>query len=76
MGDFCSDKDFTHVMGDDMKFGSSNSKKSSTFLGISLISLGVLLLLKQFVPGFRFREILPVFLVLIGLIIVFKHGRK
>ncbi|AEV67768.1 PspC domain-containing protein [Acetivibrio clariflavus] len=76
MGDFDSDKDFTHVMGDDMKFGSSNAKKSSTFLGISFILLGGMLLLKQFIPRINFIEILPVLLVLLGLIIVFKNGRK
>lgn len=76
MGDYDSDKDFTHVMGDSMDFDSSNSKKTSAFLGISLILLGVLLLIKQFIPKINFVELLPALLVLIGLIIVFRNGRK
>ena len=68
------DKDFTQVMGDDLDSMEPNSKKSSTFVGISLILLGVLFLIKQFVPNLM--DLMPIFLVVIGLLIVFRNGRK
>lgn len=71
-----SDKDFTEVMGDSMDSGEPNSKKSSTFLGLSLILLGVMFLFKQFIPKINFVELVPVMLVVIGLLIVFRNGRK
>lgn len=76
MGSYDSDKDFTHVMGDSTDYGSSNSKKSSTFLGVSLILLGAMLLLKQFIPNVNFIQLLPILFVFIGLVIVFRSGRK
>lgn len=71
-----SDKDFTHVMGDDMDYDEKDSKKSSTFVGVCLILFGFMLLLKQFIPKISFVQLLPVLLVLIGLIIVFRDRRK
>jgi len=70
------DKDFTHVMGDSMDFGNSNSNKSSTFLGVCLILFGLMLLFKQFLPKINFIELFPIILVFIGLAIVYKNGRK
>ncbi len=74
MEDYDVDKDFTQVMGDDVGSIEPNSKKSSTFVGISLILLGVIFLIKQFVPNFI--DFMPIFLVAIGLLIVFRNGRK
>lgn len=71
-----SDKDFTEVMGDSVDSGDPNSKKSSTFVGISLMLLGVMFLFKQFIPKINFVELVPVLLVVIGLLIVFRNGRK
>jgi phage shock protein C len=76
MGNYDSDKDFTHVMGDSMDYSGSSSKKSSTFLGVCLIVFGGILLLKQFVPNINFIELLPILFVLIGFVIVFRSGRR
>ena len=73
MGEYDVDKDFSQVMGDDMASIEPNPKKSSTFLGISFILLGVMILIKQFVD---FIDFMPIFLVLIGLLIVFRSRRK
>ncbi|NLL05705.1 MAG: PspC domain-containing protein [Clostridiaceae bacterium] len=74
MDEYDVDKDFTNVMGDDMTSIEHNPGKSSTFVGISLILLGVIILIKRFIPDFK--DIMPIFLVIIGLLIVFRSRRK
>ncbi len=71
-----SEKDFTQVMGDTMDTKTHDPQRSKTFVGISLILLGVLFLAKEYIPRIDFVQLTPVLLVLIGVFIVFKNGRK
>ena len=74
--EYDSEKDFTQVMGDTMETKSHDSQKSKNFVGISLIVLGVLFLIREYIPKIDFIKLIPVLLVLIGVSIVFKNGRK
>lgn len=74
--DYDSEKDFTQVMGDNMDSVDTNSQKSSAFVGVSLIVLGLMFLFKQFIPKINFMQLFPVVLVIIGMLIVFRNGRK
>ncbi|WP_010251401.1 PspC domain-containing protein [Acetivibrio cellulolyticus] len=74
--EYDSEKDFTQVMGDSMDTGSQDSQRSGAFVGVSLILLGLMFLAKQFIPAINFTQLVPVLLIVIGIFIVFRNGRK
>jgi len=73
--EYDSDKDFSQVMGDGEDSEYQKSKNSSTFLGVSFVLLGVIFLIKQFIH-LEFEVVISMFLVVMGLIIVYRNGRK
>ena len=75
--EYDSEKDFTQVIGDTKDSGSQDSQKSRTFVGISLILLGVLFLAKQYISiNINPMKLIPVVFVVIGFLIVYRNGRK
>jgi phage shock protein C len=75
--EYDSEKDFTQVMGDSMESGGRDSQKSKTFVGVSLILLGVLFLAKQYINiRIDLAKLIPIAFVVIGFLIVFRSGRK
>lgn len=75
--EYDSEKDFSQVMGDSKETGCKDSQKSRTFVGVSLILLGVLFLTKQYINiNINPMKLIPVLLVVVGFLIVFRNGRK
>lgn len=70
-----SEKDFTEVMGDSMETKPHDPQRGKTFVGVSLILLGILFLVREYIK-IEFEHLVPVLLVLIGAFIVFRNGRK
>ncbi|HOQ36299.1 MAG TPA: PspC domain-containing protein [Acetivibrio sp.] len=69
------EKDFSTVMGDKNNGLNRDPEKSKTFIGICLIILGAVFLAKQFIR-IDLKLIIPALLIGIGLLIVFKGGRR
>ncbi|HPD00371.1 MAG TPA: PspC domain-containing protein [Acetivibrio sp.] len=69
------EKDFSNVMGDRDDDYIRNPEKNKTFIGICLIILGAVFLAKQFIK-IDLKLIIPLILIGIGALILFKGGRR
>jgi len=69
---------FETFQQDDLKTDttSASSEKNSLLFGLSLISIGVMLLLNNLVPYFKIGKLWPAILVIIGLGLLFKGKTK
>jgi len=69
---------FETVQQDDLKTDttSASTEKNSLLFGLSLISIGVMLLLNNLVPYFKIGKLWPAILVIIGLGLLFKGKTK
>ncbi|MFZ5990010.1 MAG: PspC domain-containing protein [Bacillota bacterium] len=71
-----SEKDFSQVMGDSENTFKHDPERNKTFIGVCLIILGVIFLGKQFLSWFDFRFVVPIILIAIGSLVIFKGGRR
>jgi uncharacterized membrane protein HdeD (DUF308 family) len=55
---------------------SRNDRKGRVTGGIILVVLGVLFLLQNFFPWFRFEQFWPVILIVIGLVLLFRSRKE
>ncbi len=53
-----------------------NAQRNKIFSGIILITVGVLFLLDEFIPKIYFRNIWPVILIVIGIMLIFNNYRS
>jgi phage shock protein C len=44
--------------------------------GLILVVLGIMFLLPEYIPGFHWHDIWPLILVLLGLMLILRNGRK
>lgn len=54
----------------------SEKHKGSALTGLALVGLGAFFLIREFIPSFSFKHVLPIVLIAIGIVIVFNAIRK
>lgn len=67
---------FETFQQNDLKSDTTGTEKSSLLFGLSLISIGVMLLLNNLVPYFKIGKLWPAILVIVGLGLLFKGKSK